>query len=44
MQCVTYESVDFTAHKKTQCYADQFPILYLLLITLSIGAGQGLGR
>jgi len=39
MQCVTNESVDFRAHKKTQCYADQFPVL--LLFILSIGAGQG---
>jgi hypothetical protein len=34
--CVINQSVDIRAHKKTQCYADQFPVLYLLLFTLFI--------
>ena len=36
MQCDIQESMDFRAHKNTQCFADQFPVLYLLLFTLSI--------
>ena len=36
MQCVIKESMDFRAHKKTQFYADQFPVLYMLLFTLFI--------
>jgi hypothetical protein len=38
MQCVIIGSVDFKAHKKTQCYADRFPVLYLLLFTLSVNS------
>jgi hypothetical protein len=36
MECVISKSVAFRAHKKTQCYADQFSVLYLVLFTLSI--------
>ena len=36
MQCVIIGSVDFRAYKKTQFYADQFPVLYLKLFTLTI--------
>jgi len=36
MQCVIIGSVDFIAHKKKQFYADQSPVLYLKLFTLSI--------
>jgi hypothetical protein len=36
MQCVIIGSVDFRARNKTQFFADQFPVLYLKLFTLSI--------
>jgi len=36
IQCVTIGSVDFRAHKKAQEFADQSPVLYMKLFTLSI--------
>ena len=36
VQCFVKKTVDFRAHKKTQFYADQIPVLYLLLFALSI--------
>ena len=38
IQCVIKERIYFRAHKKTQCYADHFPVLYLLLLSLSINS------
>lgn len=38
MQCVIIGSVYFRAHKKTQYYADQFPVLHLKMFTLSINS------
>ena len=38
MQCVIKESMDFRAHKKTQCYANQSPVLCLLLFTLYVNS------
>jgi len=38
MQCVIIGSVDFRAHKKIHCNADGFPVLYLLLFTLSVNS------
>ena len=38
MQCFVKKTVDFRAHKKTPRHAHQFPVLCLLLLTLSINS------
>jgi hypothetical protein len=38
MQCGIKQTTDFRAHKNTQCFGEQFPILYLTLFTLSINS------